>query len=287
MTAGWLNFAQYSLGQAYQMAGRYREAEQMTGSACEQLMRPEASAPIGTTPQYLLLMCCMMKSVTHATLEEIDTADHFQRIAQEIADRDQPTVRSRRSRIQRRQFDAQPGQSAGAGMILDEAFALALEHGVRIFVPITACYRGLAYLEQGRFDEARTILAGARDDAASIGYKSIELRAAIHLAVTLSRLGQLRPALDLLRDARNTARQQGFAGLEAEALARRGHGHAGLQRERADRGHSLLAELHRDRNRERSGAAAGQGGGIAEESAVRRRKRPTAALVHLASVYLM
>ena len=56
------------------------------------------------------------------------------------------------------------------------------------------------------------------EEAKSIGYKSIELRAAIYLALTLSRLGQLRPALDLLRDARNTARQQGFAGLEAEAL---------------------------------------------------------------------
>ena len=90
--AGWLNLAQYGLGQAYHIAGRYREAEQMTGRACEQLMRPDASAPIGTTPQYLLLVCCMMKSVTHATLGEIDTADHFQRKAQEIADRDQPAV---------------------------------------------------------------------------------------------------------------------------------------------------------------------------------------------------
>src|SRR5206468_233174 len=56
------------------------------------------------------------------------------------------------------------------------------------------------------------------EDAKSVGYKAIELRAAIYLAIALSRLGQVRPALDMLRDARNTARQQGFAGLEAEAL---------------------------------------------------------------------
>src|SRR2546430_12311583 len=62
---GWLSLAEYNLGQAYYIAGRYREAEQMLGRACVQLMGPEASAPTGTTAQYLLLVCCMMKSLTH------------------------------------------------------------------------------------------------------------------------------------------------------------------------------------------------------------------------------
>jgi class 3 adenylate cyclase/tetratricopeptide (TPR) repeat protein len=216
--AGWLNFAQYGLGQAYQIAGRYREAEQMMGRACEQLMGPEPAAPIGTTAQYMLLVCCMMKSITHATLGETEIADHFQRLAQQIADESNRPFDRIAAGYSGGNLMLSQGNPAGAAIILDDAHALAHEHGVRIFVPITACYRGMAYLEQGRFDEARTILAGARDDAESIGYKSIELRAAIYLAVTLSRLGQTRPALDLLRDARNTARQQGFGGLEAEAL---------------------------------------------------------------------
>jgi class 3 adenylate cyclase/tetratricopeptide (TPR) repeat protein len=216
--AGWLSLAQYGLGQAYHIAGRYREAEQMTARACEQLMRPDASAPIGTTPQYLLLVCCMMKSVMHATLGEIDTADHFQRIAQEIADQTNRPFDRVAAGYSGGNLMLSQGNPAGAAIILDEAFALAQEHGVRIFVSVISCYRGMAYLEQGRLEEARTILSGVVEDAKSVGYKSIELRAAIYLAVTLSRLGQERPALDLLRDARNTARQQGFGGLEAEAL---------------------------------------------------------------------
>ena len=83
---GWLSLAEYGLGQAYHIAGRYREAEQMLGRACTQLMGPEPSAPIGTTAQYLLLMCCMMKSITHATLGELDIAEQFQQRAQQIAD---------------------------------------------------------------------------------------------------------------------------------------------------------------------------------------------------------
>ena len=62
---GWLNLAQYGL------PARYRDAEQMLGHACDRLTGPDASAPIGTPPQYLFPLCCMMKTMTHATLGEI------------------------------------------------------------------------------------------------------------------------------------------------------------------------------------------------------------------------
>jgi class 3 adenylate cyclase/tetratricopeptide (TPR) repeat protein len=215
---GWLSLAQYGLGQAYHIAGRYREAEQMTGRACEQLMRPDASAPIGTTAKYLLLVCCMMKSMTHVALGEIDIADGFQRRAQEIADESNRPFDRVAAGYGRGNLMLSQDNPAGAATVLDEAFSLAQEHGVRIFVSVIACFRGIAYLEQGRIEEARTILADAWEEAKSVGYKSIELRAAIYLALSLSQLGEMRAALDMLRDARNTARQQGFAGLEAEAL---------------------------------------------------------------------
>ncbi len=50
-----------------------------------QLSGPDASAPPGTTPKTLLLLCCMMKSVTHTTLGEIDTAIEFHQRAMAIA----------------------------------------------------------------------------------------------------------------------------------------------------------------------------------------------------------
>ena len=110
------------------------------------------------------------------------------------------------------------GEPAAAAIILEEAFALAQEHGVRLFVPITACQLGMAYLEQERVDAARNTLAMAREAAEAVGYKSTELRASIYLALALSQSGDVPAALNMLRGARNTARQQGFGGLEAEAL---------------------------------------------------------------------
>ncbi|MEY2503333.1 MAG: hypothetical protein QOI07_3670, partial [Verrucomicrobiota bacterium] len=215
---GWLNLAEYGLGQAYFIAGRYREAEQTLGRACARLMGPEASAPIGTTVQYLLLMCCMMKSLTHTTLGEIDTADQFQRRAQQIADESQRPFDRVAAAYSGGILLIGRGEPAAAATILEQAFALAQEHGVRLFVPLTACQLGMAYLDQKRFDAARNTLAKSREAAAAVGYKSNELRASIYLALALSRSGDVQAALNILRDARNTARQQGFAGLEAEAL---------------------------------------------------------------------
>ncbi len=213
---GWLNLAEYGLGQAYFIAGRYREAEQMLGRACTQLMGPEASAPIGTTPQYLLLVCCMMKSVAHTTLGEIDLADQFQRRAQEIADESNRPFDRVAAAYSGGSLMLGRGDPAAAAIILDEAFALAQEHGVRLFVPVIACQRGMAYLEQERIDTARRILSCAREAAKAIGYRSGLLRASIYLA--LGQAADVHTALNNLQDARDTARQEGFNGLEAEAL---------------------------------------------------------------------
>jgi class 3 adenylate cyclase/tetratricopeptide (TPR) repeat protein len=215
---GWLNLAEYGLGQAYFIAGRYREAEQMLGRACARLMGPEASAPIGTTVQYLLLMCCMMKTLTHTTLGEMDAAEQFQRTAQQIADESNRPFDRVAAAYSGGILMLGQGDPAAAAMILDEGFARAQEHGIRMFVPLIGCQRGMAYLEQGRVDAARNILAGAREAAVAVGYKSNELRTAIYLALALSQSGDVQAALNMLQDARNTARQQGFAGLEAEAL---------------------------------------------------------------------
>jgi class 3 adenylate cyclase/tetratricopeptide (TPR) repeat protein len=215
---GWLNLAEYGLGQAYFIAGRHRDAEQMLGRPCAQLMGPQARAPIGTTAQYLLLMCCMMKSLTHTTLGEIDTADRFQRRAQEIADESNRPFDRVASAHSGGYLMLGRGDPATAAAILDEAFALAQEHGVRLFIPVIGCHLGMAYLEQERIGAAQEILVRAREAAEAVGYKSAELRASIYLARALGQAGDVPGALDLLRSARNTARQQGFGGLEGEAL---------------------------------------------------------------------
>jgi class 3 adenylate cyclase/tetratricopeptide (TPR) repeat protein len=214
---GWLNLALYGLGQAYVIAGRYLDGDRVLDRACAQLTEPNAVAPIGTTVQHLLLVCCMMKSVANTSLGELDAAEHFHQRAHDIA------------RWSNRPFDRVAaaycggtlmlgrGDPTAAATILNEAIALARQHNIRLFIPMIACQRGMAYLEQGYFDIAKEILAEARQDAKAVGYKSTELRAAIYLALALGRTTDLPHARDLLRETIDTARQQGLGGLEAEA----------------------------------------------------------------------
>src|SRR5947208_9077616 len=62
------------------------------------------------------------------------------------------------------------------------------------------------------------MLTEAREEARAVGYTSAVLRSSIYLALATYRLGDAQAAQNMLREARNTARQQGFSGLEAEAL---------------------------------------------------------------------
>jgi tetratricopeptide (TPR) repeat protein len=214
---GWLNAAEFGLGQAYFIAGHYLKADEMLARASAQLMSPQAIAPMGTTVDYMLLMCCMVNSVVNTNLGNRDNADRLRRLAREIADRSERPFDRVVAAVSDATFMLGDHDPAAAANVLDEAYALAERHGVRMFIPALACYRGIAYLEQDRVAEARAVLAQAQETSKAIGYKSMELRTSLHLARLSGRTGAIGEALEMLRHTTNTAQQQGFSGIEAEA----------------------------------------------------------------------
>jgi len=215
---GWLNAAEYGLGQAYFLAGRYQDAERAFAHVRTQLQGPDASAPIGAPPKHTLLLCCMMKSFTHTVMGELDVAEQLQRETAAIAEETNRPYDRAAAAYSGGWLLLGRGDPAAAAAILEDGFVLAQKHGIRLFVPVLACHLGIAYLEQGLFDRARGMLAEAREEAKAVGYTSAVLRSSIYLALATWRLGDAHGAQNMLREARNTARQQGFSGLEAEAL---------------------------------------------------------------------
>ncbi|WP_183259183.1 AAA family ATPase [Bradyrhizobium sp. CIR48] len=215
---GWRNLAQYGLGQAYFLCGRYHSAEKMLAAARAGLVGSASSAPIGTTPRSLLLLCCMMNAITHTVMGELDTAEQLQQQAAAIAEETGRPYDRVAAAYSGGCLMLGRGDPAAAAAILEDGFVLAQKHGIRLFVPVLACHLGMAYLEQGLFDRARGMLTEAREEAKAVGYTSAVLRSSIYLALATCRLGDVRTAQNMLREARNTARQQGFSGLEAEAL---------------------------------------------------------------------
>ena len=215
---GWRNLALYNLGQAYFLAGRYREAEQTFARARVHLMGMEEAAPFATPPKYTLLLCCMMKSFTHTVMGQLAAAEQLQQQAAAIAEETARPYDRVAAAYSGGWLMLGRGDPAAAAAILEDGFVLAQKHGIRLFVPVLACHLGMAYLEQGLFDRARSMLTEAREEAKAVGYTSAVLRSSIYLALATCRLGDVQAAQNMLREARNTARQQGFSGLEAEAL---------------------------------------------------------------------
>jgi len=160
----------------------------------------------------------MMKSFTHTVMGEFDAAEQLQREAAAIAAETNRPYDLAGAAYSGGWLMLGRGDAAAAAAILEDGFVLAQKHGIRLFVPVLACHLGIAYLEQGLFDRARGVLAEAREEARAVGYTSAVLRSSIYLALATCRLGDVRAAQNMLREARNTARQQGFSGLEAEAL---------------------------------------------------------------------
>ena len=82
----WLGFTEYGLGQAYFVAGRYRDAEACLNRAISRFVSAPESVPPGTTGPSLLLLCYMMKAITYATIGEFDDSEQCSRKASDLAD---------------------------------------------------------------------------------------------------------------------------------------------------------------------------------------------------------
>ncbi len=68
----WLGFAEYGLGQAYFVAGRYRDAEACLNRAIARFVNAPEKVPPGTTGSSLLILCYMMKAIVYASIGEFD-----------------------------------------------------------------------------------------------------------------------------------------------------------------------------------------------------------------------
>ena len=67
----WLGFAEYGLGQAYFVAGRYRDAEACLNRAIARFVRAPEKVPPGATGSSLLVLCYMMKAIIYASIGRI------------------------------------------------------------------------------------------------------------------------------------------------------------------------------------------------------------------------
>jgi tetratricopeptide (TPR) repeat protein len=215
---GWLSYAEYGLGQAYFIAGRYREAEQMLERSYAQLTGPIPTDVAGNTVHGRLLICCMMKTAAHVMLGELPVAEFFQRCTLDLAGESQRPYDHVVAGYSNGMFLLYRGDLAEAQNRLEMTLSLARHNEVKLFIPVIALQLGLAYLELQLFELAYTVLMAAKTGAEGVGYTSIALRASAYLALALCESGESQAALEMAQGTWEAAQQQGFEGVEAESL---------------------------------------------------------------------
>lgn len=216
---GWLAYAEYGMGQACYIAGRYREAVHNFDNARRRFAMEGATPPMGGSAGQAGLLCCMMACLCYVAVGDDDQALAMQRLADEIAVREQRPLATIGALYCKGAVLLRQRQPEDSVVALAQALEMAVRLEINLFIPVLACLQALALLAVGRRADVRTALDIADSAASSIGHRSASLRIALYRAVERSidasaREAELAGVQALIR----TARQEGFDPLVLEAL---------------------------------------------------------------------
>jgi tetratricopeptide (TPR) repeat protein len=217
--ARWLGFVEYGLGQSYFLAGRYRDAERHLAKATALLTSAPENVPPGTTGSSLLVLCYMMSAMVHAWLGEFDQAERCSEEASILAEtNDRPydmiAADYGRGVVQMMRGDLEEAEAA-----LDQAFRVSRESEARLFRPLIMSALGSLYTQQGRAELAAEILLQAKGEADKLGHETSKVAVSAYLGAAYGQLGDTQHGLSLLRACQASARQKGYAGIEALAAS--------------------------------------------------------------------
>jgi tetratricopeptide (TPR) repeat protein len=216
--ATWLGFAEYGLGQAYFLAGRYRDAEHLLNQASARFAKAPENVPPGTTGSSLLVLCCMMKGVVCSSIGEYDDSERYSRQAVDLAQKNDRPYDIIAADYGRGLVHMSHGNLEEAESVLDEAASLSRSNEVRLFLPLVLCALGNLFLQTGRAAEARQILLEAKDEAEALGHATSSLLASAYLASAHAQLGDITRGLEIAHACQAGAKQKGYQGIEALAL---------------------------------------------------------------------
>lgn len=217
--ARWLGFVEYGLGQSYFLAGRFRDAERQLSKATELLTTAPENVPPGTTGASLLVLCYMMNAMTHAWLGEFERAERFSEEASVLAEANDRPYDMIAADYGRGVVQMMRGDLEEAELSLDQALRVSRDGEVRLFRPLIMSALGNLYTQQGRSELATEILLQAKDEADNIGHETSKVAVSAYLGAAYGQLADIQHGLAILRACQASARQKGYAGIEALALS--------------------------------------------------------------------
>ena len=214
----WLGFAEYGLGQAYFLAGRYRDAGRQLSQAVARLAAAPENVPPGTTGPSLLVLCYTMKAIVSGWLGEFDDSEKCSKQAGDLAEKsglpyDMVAADYGHGLVQMFRGNLEEAESA-----LAEAALLSRENEVKLFLPLVMCALGNLYAQRGHAAKARDVLLEAKAEAEELGHATSTLIASTYLGSVYGQLGDTPRGLSVVRASQAGAKQKGYGGIEALAV---------------------------------------------------------------------
>ncbi|MDO9297452.1 AAA family ATPase [Bradyrhizobium sp.] len=213
----WLGYAEYVLGQAYFISGRYRDAELLLNRASMRLAGAPENVPPGTTGSSLLVLCHMMKALVYVSTGEYDNSEQSSQLASELAKSNDRPYDIIAALYGRGLVQLGHGNLEEAERALDEAALLSRESEVRLFLPLVLCALGNLHLQKGNAAEAKEILLKAKEEAEALGHASSTMLAPVYLASAYAQQGEISRGLEIAQACQAGAKQKGYHGIEALA----------------------------------------------------------------------
>lgn len=217
-SAMWASYAEYGLGQAYFITGRYRDTRTYLDRASERLTAAPQNVPPGTTGEGVLVLCFMMKTIVCALTGEHDDALGFAEQATKLAETADRPYDLIAAGYGRGVMLMSRGDLEDAESVLSTAVSLAREKEVRLFLPLVLCALGNVLLQQGNAAQAKEVLLEAKGEAEALGYSSSVLLASTYLASARALLGDVSGGLESARTCQAIAKQKGYQSIEMLAI---------------------------------------------------------------------
>jgi len=216
--AMWASYAEYGLGQAYFISGRYRDTKTYLDRASARLIAAPENVPPGTTGDGVLVLCCMMKTIVCALMGEHDDALEFAEQASKLAETADRPYDLIAAGYGRGVMLMSRGDLEDAERVLSTAVTLAREKEVRLFLPLVLCALGNVLLQRGNAAKAKEFLLEAKAEAETLGYSSSVLLASTYLASARALLGDVSGGLESARTCQAIAKQKGYQSIETLAI---------------------------------------------------------------------
>lgn len=156
---------------------------------------------------------------THAWLGEFERAERFSEEASVLAEANDRPYDMIAADYGCGVVQMMRGDLEEAELSLDQALRVSRDGEVRLFRPLIMSALGNLYTQQGRSELATEILLQAKDEADNIGHETSKVAVSAYLGAAYGQLADIQHGLAILRACQASARQKGYAGIEALALS--------------------------------------------------------------------